>query len=398
MLYSPFLFLQYKWRLSMKTYYFDDYGAISNGVVDCTAVWNKIIAEISIANAVIEFGIGTYLFKNTIEMHLNQSQSANRYQTITLRGQGKGVTNLLWSKGSSSGLSMTHYDVGAGECRYNIYDMSFLTTNVSTGVAIRLENKNPYRFGGGYLSMRGVSISGLKGQSSGDYGWEQCLYMNTISFNNIIDCDFIGNFHSDQSGYSSGAVIDSSIGSDNQTLSSIVSNFTDCNFLYLRNGIQNGKGTQGLTISQSNFTNCRCGVYVPDDGYQIGITNSQFDCTYSAVLFDGGTTAFLFSDNLVFTGHNDGYGIYCGYYVDGYVITGNQFEGAGAANNVSAIVMNGASPNGTDTNIISSNIFRKYTTAIGLSAGTKGWKVFGNMYADTTNKVSNQGQGNIISD
>lgn len=71
----------------MKTYYFDDYGAISNGVIDCTAIWNKIIAEINLANAVIEFGSGVYLFKSNIAMALNPKKINNMSQSITIKGQ-----------------------------------------------------------------------------------------------------------------------------------------------------------------------------------------------------------------------------------------------------------------------------------------------------------------------
>ncbi|CAI3959011.1 unnamed protein product [Commensalibacter communis] len=382
----------------MKTYYFDDYGAASNGAFDCTAVWNKIVAEINLASAVIEFGSGTYLFKSNIQLNLNQGQYSNRSQSITIKGQGKGVTNLLWSGGTSSGLSMSHYDGAQSECRYNIHDISFITKDTNTGTAIKLENKNPYRFGGGYLSMRNVAISGQNGQASGSYGWAGCLNLNTISFNNIIDCDFIGNYYPNTNTNSKGVIINSSIGSSNQTLSSIVTNFTDCNFLYLLDGVENGVGTQGLSISQSNFTNCKYGVVVPENGYQISISLSQFDCTDCAVFLSGGTTCFLFSNNLVFTNQKNGYGICCNSYVDGYIITGNQFEGAGTENNVNAIVMNASSPSGMNTNIISSNVFRKYTTGILLASASRGWKVFGNVYALTSNTVYNQGQNNSIKD
>lgn len=378
----------------MKTYYFDDYGAISNGVIDCTAIWNKIIAEINIANAVIEFGSGVYLFKSNIAMDLNPKKTNNMSQSITIKGQGKGITTLLWDGKSTSGISLSHTDIGRGSCRYNIYDMSLVTKGASNGNAITLTNNSPQIFGG-YLSMRGVAITGYGAQASGSVGWACCLLMNAISFNNIIDCDFIGNY---ESGNSSTGISIYSKQYESNIVYSIVTNITDCIFLRLTAGVINQLHTQGVSISQSNFTNCEYGVSVPDNGYQISVSTSQFDCYNSAVIFDGGTTAFLFSNNLVFTGHNDGYGICCNNYVDGYIITGNQFEGVGTENNVNAIVMNGASPAGTDTNIISSNIFRNYTTAISLAAGTKGWKVFGNMYANTSNMISNQGQGNIISD
>lgn len=380
----------------MKTYYFDDYGAMSNGAFDCTEIWNKIIAEINVGTAVIEFGAGTYLFKSAIGMELNAAKKENRSQSITIRGQGKGVTTLLWSdNGNGAGIGLSHTDVGSGVCRYNIYNLSLVTKGHSTSTCLNIVNNSPNTFGG-YLSMRGVAITGYGGQGSGNAGWTSCLTMIGISFNNIVDCDFIGN-NDNNDNYSVGVSILSQHYPSN-IVYSIVTNITDCIFLRLMHGVENKLDSQGLTISQSNFTNCKCGVYIPENGYQIGITNSQFDCYNCAVLFDGGTTSFLFSNNLVFTSYANTFGIACNGYVDGYIITGNQFEGGGQSQNVRAIVMNKSSPQGMDTNIISSNIVRKYTKGICLTQESKGWRVFGNTFAANTENIYNVGSNNIITD
>lgn len=367
----------------MKTYYFDEYLT-----ADMDATWNRIMSEINGRSAIIEFGTGTYTFKNQISKSLQNSQS------LTIKGQGKGVTTLLWydNSNSTSGISLSHTDIGNSSCRYNIYDLSLVTKGISSGNAITLTNNSPENFGG-YLSMRGVAITGYGAQGSGSAGWACCLLLNAISFNNIIDCDFIGNY---DTGNSSDGISVYSKRYVSNTVFSIVTNITDCIFLRLTAGIINQLDTQGLTISQSNFTGCKYGVLVPENGYQISISTSQFDCTDCAVFLAGGSTCFLFSNNLVFTGHKNGYGICCNNYVDGYIITGNQFEGSGTTNNINAIVMSASSPQGMDTNIISSNIFRNYTTAIWLASATKGWRVFGNMYTLTSNTVLNQGKNNII--
>ncbi|MDI2112110.1 NosD domain-containing protein [Commensalibacter nepenthis] len=325
-------------------------------------------------------------------VQLNSRKIANVNQSITIRGQGKGVTRLLWNdQGSGAGIGLSHTDIGNGSSRYNIYDLSLVTKGNSRSTCLNIVNNSSNIFGG-YLSMRGVAITGYGGQASGNAGWVSCLTMIGISFNNIVDCDFIGN-NDNNSNYSVGVSVLSQH-YDSNTVNSIVTNITDCIFLRLMRGVENKIDTQGLTISQSNFTNCQTGVYVPDNGYQIGITNSQFDCYYCAVLFDGGTTCFLFSNNLVFTRYMNTFGIACNAYIDGYIITGNQFEGNGSGY---AIMMHRASPQGLDTNIISNNIIRKYAVGITLDQDTRGWKVFGNAYASNSSNILNQGRNNTIS-
>lgn len=363
----------------------DDYGTVNDGYTDCYNAWQKIMAEMGNNGGIIYFGPGQYYFSQTLTKFLpNNTQ-------LTIKGCGKGTTQLIWN--NSDGMHLSHEDTSLEACRYNIHDLSFIMDSTSLlYVGLTITNNSPIQFGG-YASIQNVSFQGR------DFGinqtWGAALNLNGVSFNNIIDCEFYG---SGQVSNRKGNGITIAGIPERPNIVSIVTNITDCIFIGLSGGILCGNNAQGITVSQCNLTNCLFGIYLGPNVKgtdQLTVIGSQIDCINEGILLESDMDALIVSSNLFWCQQNPNASAIKMTSPHSNVITGNVFHGNGK--NTTGISVSGESSIGSAANMITGNVFDGLNVAIKLTDNASGWKVINNNYAfNGQNVLGNGNPTNII--
>jgi hypothetical protein len=173
----------------------------------------------------------------------------------------------------------------------------------------------------------------------------------------------------------------------------IVFNIAKCGFFWVGNGLEIGSYVQGISITQSNFTNGETGIWAEPGGIglaELAITGgNQFNTIGNQIFIQQAMTSLIMNGNLIFITQNNS-----GVFLDS---PGN------GQNSIDNNVFWGLSPAGSNGIFVNStaagttvvgNTFYNLATGMNLG-GTAGWNVQANSYQGVATHVANIGTNSV---
>lgn len=359
----------------------EQFGGKADGVTDNTSAYLSALAALPSTGGTIVLGSGTYLFDSAVSF----SFPASSYG-LTITGQGSGATTVFF-KGGINGFSFT---MNSPQNYIHFNGFSVTTDNSSTTntvTAIEISQSVPE---GSFLqsSFVDMSIYGNSGPANGEF-WSYGIYANGVS-----DINFINDIFYGTGGNGIGIFL-----TGNTSVSpyyGIVFNITSCGFFALNTGLVYGSYIQGVTVSQSNFTNCEYGISNDSNNIgndQLAINNSQFNVAETAINLQGNLNDLLLTGNMIIVGTStSSFGVFLSTGIRATIV-GNDFEqGSGSTVGNTGIIVSGAFTVG----VVTGNVFQNLTYGVSLGTSTSGWNVQANVYNKVTTTVTNSGSGNSI--
>ena len=359
----------------------EQFGGKADGVTDNTSAYLSAVAALPSTGGKIVLGSGTYLFDSAVSF----SFPASSYG-LTITGQGSGATTVFF-KGGINGFS---FKMNSPQNYIHFNGFSVTTDNSSTTntvTAIEISQSVPE---GSFLqsSFVDISIYGNSGPANGEF-WSYGIYANGVS-----DINFINDIFYGTGGNSIGIFL-----TGNTSVSpyyGIVFNITSCGFFGLNTGLVYGSYIQGVTVSQSNFTNCEYGIANDSNNIgndQLAINNSQFNVAETAINLQGNLNDLLLTGNMIIVGTStSSFGVFLSTGIRATIV-GNDFEqGSGSTVGNTGIIVSGAFTVG----VVTGNVFQNLTYGVSLGTSTSGWNVQANVYNKVTTTVTNSGSGNSI--
>lgn len=361
-----------------------DFGALGDATSDNAAL-TSALAALSGGGGTIVFPKGTWNFTGQFSYTITSSQR------LTLMGAGSDSTVLQWS-GAPAGIAITinssETSSGCYGASVGVEGLSFVSgvTGGPTAFSTTVSTSCTNPAAAAPSLFRDVTVRG-------DYNtlyWGAGIVITKLSNVNFIADSFIGPTGSTMAAY--GVEL---LGSSPQYAVAI--NFTGNAFINLGDGIGYGPYVQGVTVSQSNFTELdQCGINIPsgESGLldQLTISNNQF-----GIVNNGGAGYICISspidtvkiDNNYFVMQGTTAGIYIGpVVVDRMNITHNTFSSNSQAPAI-YLDQSGGAP------LIDDNYFYEPTYAIvEASAAATAWLGSGNVYQGLASGViDNTGGG-----
>lgn len=365
-----------------------DFGASGNNVADDTTAFQAALTYLqSIGGGSLYIPKGIY--KLTSQLTFTFANAAN---SLHIYGDSQESTTLNFT--SSNGFNII-YNSPYNSINFEKFTMECGTTNLYNGITIT--KADSFYDVGPINSFRDLSFRGNTGynQVSGPF-WQTAIVIVSVSNFNFDCCNFTGSCTTfgvastaqGQAVYMHGTLL----------LPPVVFNFTGCNFQYLAVGINYGNYTQGVAISNSNFTVCIAGVEaaggLSNTLSQLSIVNSQFACSTNAVGMGTGINPFIFTGNLVEIYPNS-YGIGAGQLGIGS-ITGNTFLGLSSQVGNIAIGIQGqpAVLYSFPDCVITGNCFYGLALGIQIAAGVSGINIQSNVYPGCIATINDASTGN----
>jgi hypothetical protein len=361
-----------------------DYSGIGDGTTDNTTPLNTAIAALPSYGGCIAFPAGKYKFNSA----LSYTPSPTIY-SLTLIGAGANNTTLYWPGTNGITFNAHGYDQSI-----HVRDLTF-STGDTTGSYIGLTLTNSTADGINFLSD--IVRTSFRGddngpQPSGTKYWG--IGVETIGHSNInFDSDdFFGPTTPAGSGiYLSG----NPSGTGNKY--GVVYNIAKCGFWFTGNGIIIGDFVQGVSITQSNFTNGTTGIWlkpqvVTSTFAELAITGgNQFNTKGYQILLQQPVNQLIMNGNLIYVANG-----LAGIYFDSpsslppgiqNTIVNNAIGAVPPHNsNTTGILVGGAN----SPVVVTGNVFQYLTTGVDLT-GTSGWNVQANRYDSVTTHVANIG-------
>lgn len=156
----------------------------------------------------------------------------------------------------------------------------------------------------------------------------------------------------------------------------------------LQNGLEYGTYTQGVTVSQTNFTSCNYGIGTLGGSVnllELCISTCQFGCFYTAISLGVALNITLITNNL-FLINNGGVGIQLNTCY-GLSVVGNAFQSNASAGGFGIVVASTQSGVG---GVVTGNAFTGgLGKAIWLQSASSGINVQSNFYHGNTLNVQN---------
>lgn len=344
-----------------------------NGSTDNTTALNNALTAVPSGGGEIFFPPGTFLFSSAITYNIPAGPFS-----ISFVGSGADVSILYWP--STAGMT-----VNANSASHSIHirDVSITTGSNAAYNGLSLNNSVLL----GEFSQSDLYRVTFRGNPvAGNYSWATALVVNGLSNVSYDTLLFYGS--------TSGAGIMISGNASISPYYSIVHNLSKCGFFGLGTSFVYGSYLQGVTISQSNFTNGVTGIFVGTGAVgasQLSLTNSQFNVTGNQIVINAPIVGAFISENLIVVpAENTGVLIESAGSANQSTFVGNNFFGASATESTAIDVLGTSS--GT---IVTGNIFYNLAVGVNLDLAT-GWNVQANVYTTVANKVINAGAGNSV--
>ena len=397
---------QYANPLPRSCYFVDDYGADPLGVKPSDAAVDTIktlIAATSTSQQVcLQFGPGSYTFAKQLDFTVESPWN------ISIQGAGQAVTRLRWSH-FGGGLRITINGYSA----VTISNLSLTTDVRNGGSALILRD---LVCGGPNTSpsvIENVLIGGTNAVQTDPKMrpyWTYGIEITSVSFVNVQGLTFLG------SDRGTGILYKGT-----PTCVAIVLNVIASNFLFGESGIFYGDQAEGMSVSQSNFTNGRYGIVTASGAsrnFQLNVSDSQFDVTETPLSLTSFLSQVSVHDNLIYVAPGK-----TGIYINGgghtfslshniFANRANQYgvglhtaNGIAVHGNLPCPVKSGGAPQCPTTNgelacnrgVISGNIFSGFEWGVVLNGPkAQGWSVMSNGYDNNSNGYGNSGICNTI--
>lgn len=356
----------------------NDYGGDPTGTNDNSTALNNAIAAAPVANKIcVIFGPGVYKFT------ANWAYTIAASSSITLIGTGQDVTNLTFPN-ASGGWTLTYSAITSSA---HIRDMTFLAGGAfgaTDGLTLTTSAAVSNPANSAISDVTNVTFRGSDGYSVTNH-WTDGITVNSISNVNFYGINITGS----SSAAGNGIQIKGS-----STAIPVQFNISNSSFENNNIGLVYGTYTQGVTVSQCNFTGGAFGIVSPAgivSPDQLGVFNSQFNNSTNAIQLNVNVPGSQIVGNMfIVTPTNTGAiqitnpGL--------YQIVGNQFQAASVTGTYGIQFATAGSAAG----IISGNSFYRLGTGIILGASSTGVNVQSNAYTANTTNVSNSGTGNTV--
>lgn len=358
----------------------ETFGGKADGITDNTNALSKAIASLPPNGGTIFLKSGKYLFNSRQII----KYPAGLYN-ISFKGMGADATIVYFnntSGGSNQGFSL---NLSSPYHSFHFSDMS-ITTNLtpsSNAIAIQVTNSSVL----GAFEQNDVINVTFRGDTGGSNteGWGSGVKTIGVSNINFLNCLFYG-----LSGTGDGITL-----TGNTNVSpyyGIIYNISNCGFFNTNIGLLVGTYIQGVTVSESNFTNGNYGIATSSSATgltQLAVMNSQFNEVKNQIALNSPLSILILTGNLFF-GTPNYYCIQMSSSGQQAVINGNAFSSAQSGAGIGAIWVKGA----FDYGVISNNNFNNLNQASNLS-GTSTWKVLNNTYSAVTTDVLNAGTNTV---
>src|SRR5208282_798336 len=347
------------------------FGADVTGVLDSSTALNSALAALPSGGGQIFFPPGQFKFNSAITYTIPSG-----FFSVSFVGSGADVSTLYWP-GSNA------ITINASNQSHSVHfrDLTFSTgsTNgyscvtINQSVALGLFEQSDFT----RVNFRGQNIT---------FFWNPSITINGLSNVDYNTCFFLSTGNN-----SLGVSLN---GSSSSPFFSIVHNFTGCGFFGCSDGIFYGNNVQGVTISQTNFTNGNVAITVTcaSGAAQLAISDSQFNTAQNQIVITSPITGLFVHNNLIYVSNNNS-GIYFLPSSSGNqaTISGNTFSGATLTNN--GISFNGSAGSFSSA-LITGNVFNHLGNAVDL-AGAVSSNVQANLYPSCTNTVVNIGSNSV---
>ena len=241
---------------------------------------------------------------------------------LTLRGAGLDASVITWTGSNGIALNLTQQGHS-----FHIQDMTIATASAGTYVGFRATQSIAL----GTLPPSGLTRVSFRGIDLSHY-WDTQCQMTGVSNVNFVECQSVGGSISSVQ-YGNGIVCQGT-----SSVTAVVANFTDCNFVYLHEAITYGDYFQGMSLSGTNITVCTNGICQHAGsgatviGAQLSMNGCQINCYSNGVLLEGHIADVLISGANLFYGDLVAGGA-CIFFTNTSSvlrasITGNGFESA----------------------------------------------------------------------
>lgn len=357
-------------------------------VADNTAAWNLMVAALPAGGGAVSFSPGKYVFAGAATY-----TCPNYTAGIKITGSGMGSTILDFAGGG--GLSVV-FAAGSGSASFNsatIADMSVVTgtTNTGSGVSISISGNSGGRPSEGAIALTNLDIRGSDGPSLTNY-WANGISIAGVSNVTATGCIVSGN--NTQVGGGNGF----SVSGTSENIPTVI-NLTSCETYNVQTGFLYGAYTQGVTISQCNFTGGTNGIQSAAGAtnlvqLNVSLCQMEMNALGGAAIVMNSVIADLnisLNDIYVPSGGTDGIALNAS---ERTTIVGNRIYYAGTEPGGGSGIYVGA--NTADGGPITGNSIIGFSNGISLSSGTTGWNVQSNYYRANTTNVSNAGTGNTV--
>lgn len=287
-----------------------DYGAVGDGLTDDSTAINAALTADLTTGGVVYFPAGVYLHNSCITATIPAGVS------VTLQGQGSDAT-IIKSASGVDGMCLTLATMASS---FHIRDMTVEAAGTATGTkgisATLTATTNPAA--AALNDITNVTVRGANAYANSQF-FDTGVYINGVSNINYVGLVVEGNASK------TAAACVRIVGTS--SIISVVHNFVGATMNYCNTGLWADIYTQGITVSQSNFTGDQYGVYEPagTGTTQLTVTNSQFNCTLYGVYNHGGVRVTV-ANNLFILMTVGAQGVDT-LGSSGFIETGNTFQG-----------------------------------------------------------------------
>jgi hypothetical protein len=349
-----------------------------NGGGNNSTALSAAFAALPANGGCISFPGGRYVFPTAVTL----TYPAAGIYSLTLVGAGSDNTTLYFA--ASNGIT-----INAKNAQQTVHMREMTLTTGSAGgySALTVNNAAPL----GTILTSDVVRTTFRGDDGGaatDYWGAGVSIVGQSNVN--FDSDM---FYGPANGLN-GAGIELNGNTSVSPYYGIVYNIAKCGFFWEGNGIEIGTYIQGISVTQSNFTNGLTGIWAQPGGTgldELAITGgNQFNTTGNQIAIQQPTSALIVTGNLIFVSNGNS-----GLYIDSTgsqdIIANNSIAYNGPAKGTSFGIYVGFSVPGS---VVTGNVFTGLTDGVDL-VGTSGWNVQANTYSGVTTPVANIGSNSV---
>lgn len=342
-------------------------GAVGDGVTDCTAAFNAAFAALPAGGGQIRIPPGKYRINSPLAF----SYPSGRF-SVSIVGAGADATTLFWpaNGGLALQLSDPHHSV-------HVRDLAFTSGSPLSGVGFSATQSKGL---GDFAQSDFCRVTFREDDSAPGAQWFGGINLTNVSNVSYDTCLFYnGEFGIEVQGSS-------------QTQQAIVHNVSKCGFFGNGIGFLYGTYSQGVTISQCNFTNGVTGVYVApseQSATQLSISDCQFNVTANQILIESPIAELMIRGNLFYV-PSTGNAIAITSSGIQATITGNCFS-AITNGQGTGILVAGQFVNG----VIGNNVFSYLNMAIDLAGSSSGWTVANDNFQGCVTIVASPGKNSV---
>ena len=374
--------------------------------VNAAALTNAFGA-LSSSGGCIQFQSGTYAF-NPVSLSYPSSAAFS----LTVEGTGPDSTILDFGT-NSSGITI---NTSSAVQTVHIRDLTLATA--LAGGATGLTLNNPYGSQTGAILPSDITNVDFRGDdastnlSSWGEFWNAAVDVEGQSNINFDTDMFLGPDVPGGGGWGINLNTPSTDSNVNGPVDGIVYNISKCVFDATGNGLIIGANVEGVTVTQSNFTNGTTGIYAEagvgsQNSTQLSVTGgNQFEMADpgTAISVQQPLSALIVSGNL-FIIRGDNAGIFTNAVSeDQTTIVNNTFWQVGDSSSqpdigqgVGINIQPSSNSPGNITGVITGNTFDNLGDGVYLNSNTTKWNVQANIYnSGVTTPVLNQGSGNAV--